>query len=71
MMTITKGMAKRMYDNGKEIMILPDRLKTTSPMATWVRKAEGVSFEKLCEVVFFYNCNPKAGTKLAFYAKEV
>lgn len=74
MIKITKALAKKMYDNGEEVLILPDRTKVNSPMAVWMTrspKAKADDFDKLCDVLFYYNCSPKAGTKLAFYAKEV
>lgn len=73
MMQITKGLAQKMYERGEEIMILPDKMKVNDKMATWVRKENEAApdFGKLCDIVFHYNCNPKAGMKLMFYAKEV
>lgn len=74
MVKITKALAKKMYDNGEEILILPNKMKVTSTMAVWVTKpqeAEADAFEKLCNVFFYYNCSPETGMNLAYYAKEV
>lgn len=71
MIKITKGMARKLYEQGSEIMVLPDRVKPTSKLASWLTKAEGVDFDRLCETIFFYNCSPKNGTELRFYAKQV
>lgn len=74
MMTkITKGMARKLYNEGKEVMIIPDRVRTNSPLAGWITKPEddSVDFEKVCNAVFYYNCSPETGMKLAYYAKEV
>jgi len=38
MMQITKGMARKLYNEGKEIMILPNRIKTDSLLASWLVK---------------------------------
>lgn len=73
MVKITKGMARKLYNEGKEIMILPNRVRANSPLAGWITKPEDndVGFEKVCDAVFYYNCSPETGMKLNFYAKEV
>lgn len=73
MTKITKGMARKLYNEGKEVMIIPDRIRVDSPLAGWIMKPEGEDgdFEKVCNVVFYYNCSPETGMKLAYYAKEV
>ena len=74
MMMITKGMARKLYNEGKEVMIIPNRIRTDSPLASWTTKPMDdptADFEKLCNAIFFYNCSPETGMKLAFYANEV
>ena len=73
MTKITKGMARKLYNEGQEIMILPDRVRTNSPLAGWITKPQddSVEFDKVCDTVFYYNCSPETGMKLAYYAKEV
>ena len=73
MMKITKGMARKLYNEGAEIMILPNRVHTNSSLAGWIVKPENddVGFEKVCDAIFYYNCSPETGMKLAFYAKEI
>ena len=72
MVKITKALARKMFENGEEIMIIPDRMKVTSPMAIWVTKqAEADTFDKLCNAIFYYNCSPETGMSLTYYAKEV
>lgn len=74
MMQITRGLAKRMYDNGEEIMIVPNKVRTNSPLACWTTKPmddPSADFDKLCNAIFYYNCSPITGMKLAFYTKEV
>lgn len=71
---ITKGLARKMYNNGEEVMIIPNRVRPDSPLAFWTTKAEAGAaedFDKLCNAIFYYNCNPETGMGLAFYAKEV
>ena len=73
MMQITRGLAKRMYNNGEEVMIIPNRIRTDSLLATWYgleHDSEHWDFDKLCDAIFYYNCSPETGMKLAFYAKE-
>ena len=74
MVKITKALARKMYDNGEEIMFIPSRMKPTSPFGIWITKpveAEENAFEKLCNVMFYYNCSPETGMTLHYYAKEV
>lgn len=73
MVKITKALAKKMYNNGEEIMIIPNRIRPNSILASWIRKPENEDgdFDKLCNAVFYYNCSPETGMNLAYYAKEV
>lgn len=74
MVKITKALAKKMYDNGEEVMIIPCRVRPTSLLAGWTTKPADdpdASFEKLCDIVFYYNCSPEMGMTLNYYAKEV
>ena len=72
MMKITKGMARKLYNRGEEIMIVPDRIKANSPLAAWITKPKdnSVSFEQVCNAIHYYNCSPKTGMELAFYGKD-
>lgn len=74
MMQITKGLARKMYNEGEEIMIIPNRVRPNGVLATWTTKPAddpNADFDKLCNAIFYYNCSPETGMKLAFYAKEV
>lgn len=76
MMTITKGLARKMFNEGKEILVMPNCVRPSSyawkKLALWVvTTGQAGEFDKLCELIRFYNCNPKNGMELAFYAKEV
>ena len=75
MVKITKALAKKMYENGEQVMIVPDRVRPTSVLAFWSVKPEGEleadAFDKLCNAIHYYNCSPETGMKLVFYAKEV
>ena len=73
MIKITKGMAQKLYNEGSEIMVIPNRIKTDSPLAGWITKPSdnSVSFEQMCNAVHYYNCSPETGMSLAYYAKEV
>ena len=74
MIKITKGLAKKMYNNGEEIMIIPNRVKTDSILAGWVTKPMNdptADFDKLCNAIHYYNCSPETGMSLVFYAKEI
>ena len=73
MVKITKALAKKMYDNGEEVMVIPSRVRPTSLLALWTKKPDdsSVTFEQLCDIVFYYNCNPETGMTLSYYAKEL
>ena len=71
MIKITKGMARKLYNEGKEIMIIPNRVRVDSPLASWLTKTNDVDFEKVCNAIFYYNCSPETGMNLVYYAKEV
>ncbi len=73
MVKITKALARKMYNNGEEIMIIPSKIRPNSMLASWIRKPEQEDgdFEKLCNAIFYYNCSPETGMNLVYYAKEV
>ena len=73
MVKITKALARKMYNNGEEIMIIPSKIRPNSMLASWIRKTEQEDgdFEKLCNAIFYYNCSPETGMNLVYYAKEV
>jgi hypothetical protein len=73
MYKITKGMARKLYNEGAEVMIIPNRIRTDSMLAGWITKPQdnSVSFEQACNAIHYYNCSPETGMELAYYAKEV
>lgn len=74
MIRITKGMARKLYNDGKEVMIIPNRVRPTGILANWTTKPNDdpdADFDKLCNAIFYYNCSPETGMKLTYYAKEV
>lgn len=74
MIKITKALARKMYNNGEEVMIIPNRMRPTGPLAAWYgleHDSEHWDFDKLCNAIFYYNCSPETGMNLAYYAKEV
>jgi len=73
MIKITKGMARKLYNEGKEIMVIPNKVRPTSMLTAWYHKTAEAddTFEKLCNIIFYYNCSPETGMNLVYYAKEV
>jgi hypothetical protein len=74
MVKITKALARKMYNNGEEIMIIPNKVRPNGMLASWTTKPAddpGADFDKLCNAIFYYNCSPETGMNLAYYAKEV
>ena len=71
MIKVTKGMARKLYNDGEEIMIIPNRVRPDGVLASWLRKENDVDFDKLCNAIHYYNCSPETGMTLVYYAKEV
>lgn len=73
MIKVTKGMAQKLYNEGKEIMVIPNRIKPDSHLAGWITKPNdnSVSFGQMCNAIHYYNCSPETGMSLVYYAKEV
>ena len=52
MVKITKALAKKMYDNGEEIMVIPSRIRPNGMLASWTSKPAddpSADFDKLCQ----------------------
>ena len=73
MVKVTKALARKMYNEGEEVMIIPNKIRPNGILASWTRKPdnEDGDFEKLCNAIFYYNCSPETGMNLAYYVKEV
>ena len=74
MVKITKALARKMYNNGEEVMIVPNKVRPNGMLASWTTKPADdpdADFDKLCNAIFYYNCSPETGMNLAYYAKEV
>ena len=73
MISITKGMARKLYNEGKEVMIIPNRVKPDSLLAGWITKPQdgSTTFDQACNAIHYYNCSPETGMNLVYYAKEV
>ena len=74
MVKITKALARKMYNNGEEILIVPCKVRPNGMLASWTTKPAddpSADFDKLCNAIFYYNCSPETGMTLNYYAKEV
>ena len=74
MVKITKGLARKLYNDGEMVMIIPNRVRPDSVLASWTTKPAGdpdADFDKLCNAIHYYNCSPETGMSLAYYAKAV
>lgn len=74
MVKITKALARKMYNEGEEVMIIPNKVRPNGMLANWTTKPvddPDADFDKLCNAIFYYNCSPETGMNLAYYAKEV
>lgn len=74
MVKVTKALAKKMYDEGHALMVVPCKVRPGSMLSSWISKPDNdpeATFEKLCNAVFYYNCSPETGMTLTYYVKEV
>ncbi len=74
MIKITKALARKMWNNGEEVMIIPNRIRPDSILASWSCKPAddySADFDKLCNAIHYYNCSPETGMSLAYYAKQI
>ena len=75
MVKITKALARKIYNEGEEVMIIPNKVRPDGILASWTRKPEieleADAFDKLCNAIHYYNCSPETGMSLAYYAKAV
>ena len=73
MIKVWKNYARKAYERGEEVMIIPDKVRPTGILASWQQNpnAQAGDFDKLCNAIHYYNCSPETGTKLAYYVKEV
>lgn len=75
MIKIYKNLARKMWENGEDVMIIPNHVRPTGILAFWSHRPEGElengAFDKLCNAIHYYNCSPETGMELAFYAKEL
>lgn len=73
MVKITKALARKMWNNGEEIMIIPSKVRPDGMLTAWYHKSAEAddTFEKLCNIIFYYNCSPETGMSLVYYAKAV
>lgn len=68
---ITKAEAKKLYNSGKNISIVPCKAVPGSVWwAGFVNNENGRNFENLINEFIYYNCNNQVGKYPAFY-KEV
>ena len=74
MVKIYKSLARKMWENGEEIMIIPNRIRPNSVLASWTTKPADdptADFDKLCNAIHYYNCSPETGMSLSYYAKAL
>ena len=68
---VSKPMARKAYNNGKEILLCPCKL---SPDGIWrvsvtVSNKSGETFDHSSNAYEYYNCNAEAGYYASFYIK--
>ena len=73
MKKITKREARKAYDNGTPVQIIPNFANPYHEM--WRGcfekcELEDMDFDKLCDNVLYYHQNDGCGRKLAYYVEE-
>ena len=68
---ISKAAAKKLYNAGEEICMLPCKLNPENmyfqPMGLQIDEEEGASFEGAVNAATFYHCNYETGYYMNFY----
>ena len=71
---VERRKAKKFYDEGKRIWILPEKANPGSLMfegsSPFVKTEDKRSFEKLVNEYSFYNCNKELGTYVKYFVAE-
>lgn len=73
MIKVAKNYARALYNSGKPVMIIPNKMRTDSFLASWQTKPADdptADFDKLCNAISYYNCSPETGMGLVYYTKE-
>ena len=73
MIKVAKSYARALYNSGKPVMIIPNKMRTDSFLASWQTKPDDdptADFDKLCNAISYYNCSPETGMGLVYYAKD-
>ena len=74
---ISKTVARRLYNSGKDILFIPNKLNPDNDfylLGIWENKdlnGQYKDFETLCNYFKWYNCNRDTGNTIAFYIKTV
>lgn len=66
---VYKQTAKKAYNEGKEVYLLPSKVPLGNSYIFPVRicKTDGQEFEKLVNAFEYYNCNKEVGTYASYY----
>lgn len=68
---ISKAAAKKLYERGEEIYMLPCKLNPEGmyfqPMGLQIDEENGSAFDSAVNAAEYYNCNYECGYYMAFY----
>ena len=61
--------ARKAFNEGKEVIIVPRKVSPTNKFFAHAHKKteENDDFDKLCNIISYYNCCPELGKTLAYY----
>lgn len=71
MTKINKATARKLYNNGNNIIIVPCKMNPSSP---WLNSPtsnnnDNTDFDTLCNYITYYQCSSETGQRLAFYTE--
>lgn len=69
MKKIYRNRAEKIYNQGKEIFMCPNKCRVNSWITAHLNKdiAGSKDFNQLCNEYWYYNCNNEVGNRIAFY----
>ncbi len=69
---VTKPMARKLYEEGKSILMCACKLNPASEWGTYsiISNKDEVSFDRAVNAFTYYNCNSETGSYPHYYVKE-
>lgn len=72
MLKITKAKAKQLYEKGKDIYLIPSKIRLGAmgyPIKVNIATTQ-TTFDKCINSFFYYNCNTETGKVVHYYIQD-